>query len=72
MLDPTILQIGIGELLSQHFTGDALAVKDFALGFFLALALRRGRIRAVLDRLVPTQADGDNSEDATDGDEEAN
>lgn len=27
--------------------------KDFLLGFFMALALKRGRISALLDRVLP-------------------
>ncbi|UBF21657.1 hypothetical protein HJTV-2_gp37 [Haloarcula virus HJTV-2] len=27
----------------------------WALGFFMALALKRGRIAAILDRLLPTE-----------------
>lgn len=36
---------------------DALAIKDFLLGFFMALALRRGRIESIVERVVPTRDD---------------
>lgn len=35
---------------------EALAVKDFALGFFAGIALKRGRIKAILDRWLPTES----------------
>ena len=38
---------------------DPVNVKDFALGAAIALALRRGRIRAILDKSpLPNRDDG--------------
>ncbi|WP_153952864.1 hypothetical protein [Halosegnis longus] len=37
-----------------------LATKDFLLGFFMALALRRGRIKELLDKILP-ESQGDES-----------
>lgn len=35
------------------FALESLVVKDFLLGFFMALALRRGRIETIISRVVP-------------------
>ena len=42
---------------AAFFSWEAIALKDFLLGFFIALSLRRGRIRQLLDRLTPTESD---------------
>lgn len=34
------------------FTVDPIAVKDLAIGFFVGLALKRGRIKAILDQFL--------------------
>jgi hypothetical protein len=36
-------------------TIDPISGKDLLLGFFVALALKRGRITAILDRILPTE-----------------
>lgn len=41
------------DTLLQQFSNDPLALKDFTLGFFMALALRRGRIQTLLDGFLP-------------------
>lgn len=48
MTDPTPLG-----LLFDGARIDPIALKDYFLGFFMALALRRGRITAILDRIFP-------------------
>lgn len=45
------------DTLLQQFTNDPLVLKDFALGFFMALALRRGRVKALLDGVLPNDGD---------------
>ncbi len=42
---------------SSHVSIETIALKDFFLGFFLALALRRGRIRQMLNKATPTNSD---------------
>ncbi len=39
--------------MMESFTADPMNVKDFALGFFIALSLRRKRLSAVIERFVP-------------------
>lgn len=42
----------------QSVPWESLAYKDFFLGFFIALALRRGRIEQIIDKVLPmTNAD---------------
>lgn len=55
MSDPTLLMAALNGI-----TIESLAVKDFLLGFFMALALRRGRIETVISSVVPTN-DADDS-----------
>lgn len=38
----------------DQFAIEPLAMKDFFLGFFMALALKRGRIKAILDGILPS------------------
>lgn len=45
----------------MYFSWDAIALTDFLLGFFIALALRRGRIAQLLNKLTPTNTDEDKS-----------
>jgi len=63
--DPTVAM--------QTVPWESLAYKDFFLGFFIALALRRGRIEQIIDKALPmTSVDSvdtdtsDESEDNTD------
>jgi hypothetical protein len=35
-------------------TVDPISGKDLFLGFFIALALKRGRIQAIIDVILPT------------------
>jgi hypothetical protein len=37
------------------FVFEPVQVKDFVLGASIALALRRGRVQAVLDKVLPTR-----------------
>lgn len=53
MIDPFILQIGAGTV-SDHIVSDPISLKDLLLGFFFALAVKRGRITAILDRALPS------------------
>lgn len=46
------------DVMTQYFVTDAVYLKDFLLGFFIALTLRRGRITAILDKLTPTENNG--------------
>lgn len=46
----------------QSLSLDSLALKDFLLGFFIALALRRGRIEQIIDRALPMAQVGDDSD----------
>lgn len=60
------------ELLFDSATVDPIGLKDYFLGFFMALALRRGRITAILDRFFPKQDDTTHTEqteprDSSDG-----
>lgn len=48
MFDPTL------PALPVEFATATIDTKDFILGGALALALRRGRLDAVLDKLLPT------------------
>ena len=48
------LQIGLDQLGSIASI-DTIALKDLALGFFSALALKRGRITAILDKVIPSE-----------------
>jgi hypothetical protein len=45
---------------AAYVSWEPIKLKDFLLGVFLALALRRGRIRQLLDKVTPTSVD-DNS-----------
>lgn len=45
------------DTLLQQFTNDPLVLKDFALGFFMALALRRGRVETMIDGVIPDNGD---------------
>jgi hypothetical protein len=63
--DPTVAM--------QSVPWESLSYKDFFLGFFIALALRRGRIEQIIDKILPmTSVDSvdtdtpDKSEDNTD------
>lgn len=53
MNDPTLLVSTLGGI-----TIESLAVKDFFLGFFMALALRRGRIEKIINSVVPADDSG--------------
>lgn len=44
---------------AQALNFQSLAVKDFLLGFFMALALRRGRVETIISNVVPTADSGD-------------
>lgn len=55
------------EGLFGSFQTDPIALKDFLLGFFIALALRRGRINAIIDKVFPTPEE----QEATDTTDEA-
>jgi hypothetical protein len=57
MTDPTPLG-----LLFDGATIDPIALKDYFLGFFMALALRRGRITAILDRILPNEQSDTNEQ----------
>jgi hypothetical protein len=54
------LQLGLGAIDLS-----AIAIKDFALGFFIALAIRRERISLIVDALLPVGPDP--SDDRPDG-----
>jgi hypothetical protein len=54
MSDPILLVSALGGI-----TIESLAVKDFLLGFFMALALRRGRIETIISSIVPTNTDSE-------------
>jgi len=41
-------------MIDQYIVLEPLALKDVALGFFAGLALKRGRVKAILDRFLPT------------------
>jgi hypothetical protein len=43
----------------MYFTWNDIVLKDFLFGFFIALALRRGRIAQLLNKLTPTNTDKD-------------
>lgn len=51
--DPTLIP-----LVFDSATIDPIGLKDYLLGFFMALALRRGRIKLLLDNLLPSTDDG--------------
>lgn len=46
------LQFGI-EWFMANIHADPISLKDFLLGFFIALSLRRGRVALLLDRALP-------------------
>jgi hypothetical protein len=46
-------------MFEQYLHIEPVAAKDLLLGFFAALALKRGRINAIMDRLVPSSDDND-------------
>lgn len=43
------------EALLRAIEMDPISAKDLALGFLAALALRRGRIKMILDKVLPDQ-----------------
>jgi hypothetical protein len=43
------------ETLTQVVDVGTVHGKDFLLGFFVALALKRGRIKHLLDTILPTK-----------------
>jgi hypothetical protein len=44
-------------MIEEYLHIEPVAAKDLLLGFFTALALKRGRIEGILDKLIPTDDD---------------
>lgn len=66
MIETLPLQVDQLVQFGQLFTGDAVALKDFLLGFFMALAVRRGRVSGLLDKVIPSSSDTDSNDDSSD------